>query len=414
MTSIAAPAVAKQRGRAEGFEFVALITATMAMAALAIDLMLPAFAEMRIEYGMPEGSPRVSWVITAFFLGMSIGPWLFGPASDRFGRRPLIFLGIGLYLVGAAAATFAPSFGWLIAARFLWGIGASGPRSLTSAMIRDRYEGEAMARLMSTLMAIFIIVPIAAPALGAALLKVAPWRAVFAVPAIAALIVMVWGRRLPETLAPENRRPLSLSSIGQAAKAVVTNRTTVYFGLAVMFLFGVMTGYLSSSELIVSEVYGHPERFPLFFGAVAILLGLSALNNARLVTRLGIAKLVQRLAISAFAVSSAAAIVSVVGDGKPPFWLFAIMIGMLMPMAQGIIPNSNAAAMAPVPHVAGTAAAILGTASTAGGALLGSLVANAFDGTTRAFFVGVWMLISIAAGFAILGCRRLRVPSEHG
>ncbi len=145
-------------------EFIALVTASMAMGAMAIDIMLPAFPDMRAEFGMAADSPRIGWIVTAFFLGLAAGPWLYGPASDRFGRRPLLIGGLCLYLAAGVACVFAPSFAWVVAARFVWGLGAAAPRSLSLAMIRDRYEGEAMARLMSMIMAVFLLVPI--PALG--------------------------------------------------------------------------------------------------------------------------------------------------------------------------------------------------------------------------------------------------------
>ena len=165
----------------------------MAMGALAIDLMLPAFADIRTEFGMAADSAHVGWIITAFFLGLAVGPWLYGPISDKYGRRGPLFIGMGLYIVGAILASVAPSFGWIIGARVVWGLGAAAPRSLSIAMIRDRYEGEGMARLMSMIMAVFLLVPIVAPGLGAGLNAIAPWRVVFWLPAVMAAIVVGLG-----------------------------------------------------------------------------------------------------------------------------------------------------------------------------------------------------------------------------
>ena len=391
-------------GRAGGREFIALVTASMAMGAMAIDIMLPAFPDMRAEFGMSADSPRIGWVVTAFFLGLAVGPWLYGPASDRYGRRPLLLAGLGLYVAAGVAAVFAPSFGWVIAARFVWGLGAAAPRSLALAMIRDRYEGDDMARLMSMIMAVFLLVPIVAPGLGAGLNAFAPWRIVFWVPVVAALGLIVWGwRRLPETLPIERRRPFTFASLGAAIRAIASNRQTVSFTVAITFLFAVMTTYLSGSELIVEDVYDRGEWFPVFFGAIAVLLAVSSLNNARLVGRLGIRTLVRRMAVIGVALAGLLAVVASTHGGRPNFWLFSVALAVVVPLAQGLVPNCNTAAMAPVPHVAGTASAVIGTITTAGGALLGGVATGAFDGTTRPMAWFMLGFVAVAAALVLYG-----------
>ena len=209
---------------ASGREFIAIVTALMASGALAIDLMLPAFPDMRQEFGMSSDSTQVGWIVTAFFLGMAVGPWIYGPASDRYGRRGLLFGGMALYIASALLACVAPSWEWVIVSRFVWGLGAAAPRTLSIAMIRDRYEGNAMARLMSNIMAVFLLVPILAPGIGAGLIAIAPWRIVFWFPAVIASVLMLWATRLPETLEPERRRALTRSAFVQALKEVVGHR----------------------------------------------------------------------------------------------------------------------------------------------------------------------------------------------
>lgn len=399
-----APAVGEvTRPVAEGREFIALITALMATGALAIDVMLPAFPDMREEYGMAADSSQVGWVVTAFFLGVAVGPWLYGPASDRFGRRAPLFAGLLLYSVAGIGAALAPSFGWLIAARFVWGLGTAAPRSLSLAMIRDRYEGEAMARLMSMIMAVFLLVPIVAPSVGAGLNAIAPWRVVFWTPALIGVALLVWARRLPETLRPERRRPFTRASLVEALRAVVTNRQTVCFTLAITFLMGIMMGYLASSELILEDVYGYGDWFPLFFGSVAVVLAISSLNNARLVSRLGVTRLIRRMAAAGAVAVAALNVVAFASDGRPPFWLFCVSVGLVVPMAQGLVPNCNTAAMLPVPHVAGTAAAIIATVSTAGAALIGGLLSGAFDGTVRPYSAGAGLCFAVAGVLILVG-----------
>ncbi len=383
-------------------EFIILVIALMACGALAIDTILPAFADVRADFGMPADSTRVGWLVTAFFLGLAVGPWLYGPASDRFGRRRPLQAGLVLYVLSAVVAALATSWTVMVAARFVWGLGAAGPRSLSVAMVRDRYSGDAMARLMSVIMAVFLLVPILAPAVGAGLIAVLPWRAVYWLPAVVAIALLVWTRRLPETLTPERRRPFTVAAVGTACREVVSNRQTRAFTVAMTFLFGVMTTYLAGSEIVVGEVFGYGEWFPAFFGVIAVLLAISSLNNARLVQRIGLTRLVRRMSQVGVLTAWILVAVSLSAGGRPNFWLFTIALAGVIPVAQGLVPNCNTAAMQPLPHVAGTASAVIGTVTTAGGALLGGLATSAFDGTVRPFALAIAIFISIASALILL------------
>ncbi len=393
----ATSATTAQGGKADGREFMALVTALMAMGALGIDLMLPAFPQIRAEYGMATDSTQVTWVITAYFFGMAIGPWFYGPLSDRIGRRKPLYAGLALYCVAASVAALAPTWPLLVIARFLWGIGASGPRSLAVTMVRDRNEGDAMARLMSMIMAVFMVVPILAPALGAGLIHILPWRAVFWLPAVIAVLMMLWVRRLPETLNPANRRAFSVRSVATAGKEVVTHRQAMAMTIAMTFLYSSMTAYLAGSEVILGDVYGYEAWFPLFFAVVALLFAANSLFNARIVQRIGVIQLVRRMSLIGVALCVGFYGVALTNGGKPNFWLFAVAVAIAMPMAQGLSPNCNTVAMTPLPHVAGTASAIIATLTTAGGALFGGIAANAFDGTVRPFATYLLGFMALAA-----------------
>lgn len=383
-------------GRISEREFIAAIIAIMASTAVAIDVMLPAFPEMRAEYGMEPGSADVAWIITAFFLGMATGPWLYGPASDKFGRLTPLRLGLALYVIAAFLATVAPSWEWLIASRFVWGLGSAGPRSISMAMIRDRYSGDTMARLMSLIMAVFLLVPILAPAIGAGLIHILPWRSVFVAPAIFGLLLIVWSFRLPETLAAENARPFTLRDTGRGIREVLRHRRTVGFTLATGFLFGIVTSYLSASEIILEDVYGYGDWFPLYFGAIAILFALNSLGNSRVVERVGTDTLLKRLGSYCAAMAIVLLVVSVTNDGIPNFWILTIAIALLVPVAQGMGPLCNTAALTPVPHVAGTASALNATFTTSIGALLGNLGAGHIDGSVLPFSVAVTVYVAAA------------------
>jgi len=404
----------KVKGVATGREFILLVTALMATTALGIDLMLPAFPEIRAQFGMAADSTQVSWIVTAYFLGMAAGPWLYGPASDRFGRRIPLYAGLTLYGLSAATAALAPTWQLIVISRFVWGLGAAGPRSLSVAMIRDRYEGDAMARLMSMIMAVFLMVPIIAPGVGAGLIAVLPWRAVFWFPALAAVGLMFWARRLPETLTVDRRRPFTWSAVGQAGREVLSHRQTMSLTVSMTFLFALMATYLAGSEVILEDVYGYGAWFPLFFGAIAVLLAINSLTNAWLIGRVGVIRLVRITSALGVVAAGVFAIIAFAGNGQPNFWLFTISLCAVIPIAQGLSPNSNSIAMAPLPHVAGTASAIIATVTATGGALLGGLASDAFDGTVRPFAVYVLAFMVLSATCTMWGTAtpRRTAPTE--
>jgi len=394
-------------------EFVAIVATCMAMAALSIDLMLPAFPEMREAFGLDPGSTEVSLVITALFLGLAAGQLVYGPLSDRYGRKPLLYVGLAIYAVSAAAAAVMPTLTGVVICRVLWGLGAAAPRSLALAMIRDRFSGDHMARTMSHVMATFILVPVFAPSVGAAIMLVAPWRTVMWVPVVVACLLALWLRRLPETLPPADRRSVAPSALLEALREVLRSRQTLAFGIAVTCLFGMMTSYVGSSEVIIDEVFGQGDLFPVIFGLLAVMLGLGSLLNARLVMRLGLLRVVRTFALYIVGVAGLLLVVAVATDGHPPLWAFCVCVALLLPSVSLLTPNSNTLAMAPLPHVAGMAAAVLGTLSTAGGAVLGSIVDSAFDGSILPFAVCALVYSSVAAG-AILVLGRGAVTGASG
>jgi DHA1 family bicyclomycin/chloramphenicol resistance-like MFS transporter len=211
----------------------------------------------------------------------------------------------------------------------------------------------------------------------------------------------VWARRLPETLEAHNRRPLSGKAIASAICEVLTHRRTVLLTLAMAFLYAVMTVYLANTEVILGQVFGYGVWFPLYFGVVAVLLAANSLNNARMVRLFGAVRLVRVGSIVGIASAAAMAALAFTNGGHPNFWLFTIALCAVIPMAQGLSPTSNALAMSPVPHVAGTASSVITTVTTAGGAVLGGLAASAFDGTVRPFSVYI-LGFMVAAGALIL------------
>jgi DHA1 family bicyclomycin/chloramphenicol resistance-like MFS transporter len=295
-----------------------------------------------------------------------------------------------------------------VACRFLWGFGAAAPRSLALAMVRDVYAGERMARTMSHVMATFIVVPVLAPALGAGALAVSSsWRIVFWIPIVAAIGLALWSLRVPETLPLDRRRSVSPGALWDAFKVVIRNRQTVAFGLAATFMFGMMSAYIAGSQIIIEDVFGLDEWFPYVFGLIAITLGAGSLLSGRLVVRLGLNRLIRWAARYVAAAATVFATCTIAFDGRPPFWLFALTLSAMLPGVSLLVPNCNTAAMAPVPHVAGMAAAILGTVATGGGAILGAVVDRAFDGSVRPFAIGALLYSGIAVGLVLFVARPL-------
>lgn len=377
-----------------------MIAMIMAMTALAIDIMLPTFGSVRTEYGLAADSTAPAAIVTFFFLGLASAQVFFGPLADRYGRKPVLYAGLTLYIVSALAAAFAPTLEMVLISRFVWGVGAAAPRVVALSVVRDTYRGEAMARTMSIIMSIFVLVPVIAPSLGALILSFASWRWVFGACAIAAASLVVWTLRLPETLKPENRLPLRFDSIVAAGKTVITNRQTIGNTLAMTFLFGVFFSYLASSELIISDVFDRAEQFPYIFGGLAGVMGAAMLVNAAIVSRVGLDRMVHIVLVGYVAASAMMVALAIATNGAPGFWIFVSGLAAMLSMHALLIPNFNTMAMNPMGKVAGTAAAVIGTISTALGAGLGAMLDRAFDGTVVPFTLGFFGCGLVAAGFA--------------
>jgi DHA1 family bicyclomycin/chloramphenicol resistance-like MFS transporter len=272
--------------------FTVVLSMAIAVTALAIDSLLPAFPEIREHLGLASDSTAVAGLVTAFLVGNGLGLVPAGLLADRFGRRQVMWGGLALYVLGAVGSVFAPTLGVMLAARFVWGLGAAGPRVAALAIVRDVYSGDQMARQMSLIMSVFILVPTVAPALGAGLIAVGPWHLVFWMCAAAAALVLVASIRLPSTIAPEDRRALTLTDIVGGWKIVVTTPGTLGYLTGLTVLFGAFLSYLASSEIIVDEVFGLEQWFPLIFGVLAAVMGVAMFVNGRIVMAVGLDRLI--------------------------------------------------------------------------------------------------------------------------
>jgi DHA1 family bicyclomycin/chloramphenicol resistance-like MFS transporter len=258
-----------------------------------------------------------------------------------------------------------------------------------------------MARTMSFVMAVFILVPVLAPTLGAGLSAVAPWQTLFWLCVGYVAVIAVWTMRLPETLHAEHRLELRFDGIVRAARIVFGNRRTMAYTGAITVTFAALVSYLATSELIVEDVFGLGDRFPLVFGGLAAVMGVAMLTNASLVERLGARRMVSWLLWGYLGAATVLAALSIAGGGAPPFWAFVLPLAAVLVMNAFLFPNLNTLALEPMGEVAGTAAAIIGTIQTGGGALLGSFIDRAYDGSTTPLAVG----FVLAGMLAFIGVR---------
>lgn len=389
-------------------EFVALMGILTATIAFSIDAMLPALPS--IAESLSPGEPnRVQLIVTVFVFGVGIGTLLVGALSDAFGRKPVMAGFAALFIVGAAAGAMADSLETMLAARLIQGIGAAGPRVCTLAIVRDLYSGRQMARIMSFVFLVFALIPTFAPAIGAGVLAIAGWRAIFVLFVCFAVVSIAWLLlRQPETLAAENRRPLELSSLRQAFVEIVSHRT-VMLAIAVQALsFGCLFAVLSSVQQSFDVTFGKGAQFHLWFGLIGLLAATASAVNARLVVRLGMRRMVR--AILTTQICIAASYLLGTGVGWPSqsvhFVAFFIWTTSVFFMAGLTIGNLNAIAMEPMGHVAGMAASVIGAIATMASAVLAMPLAAQFDGTPAPIAFGVLCFASIGYGLMrVLGTR---------
>ncbi len=382
-------------------EFVIIIAMMMSLGALSIDAMLPALPDIAGDLAVSNENDR-QLVVSVIFLGLAFGQLFFGPLSDKTGRKPAIYAGYALFITGSLVALFSNSFPMMLLGRVLQGLGISAPQAVIMAMVRDRFEGRQMARLMSFTMTIFVLVPMIAPTIGQAILLRGGWRSIFASFLVFALVTVTWfALRVPESLSPEKRAPFSLKRIGNAFLEVFGIRSTLGFALTAGFINGFFLGYLNSSQQIFAVQYGLGDKFPVFFAIISLSLGLASLLNARLVMRYGMLTLARWALRIVFGVAVVFLGISVALAGQPPLWLLMAYL-MVSFFCTGILfGNLNTLAMQPVGHLAGIGAAVIGFLSTLLSMLLGTMIGRFYNGTILPLVIGMVCL----AGISILVIR---------
>ncbi|MCA9994770.1 MAG: multidrug effflux MFS transporter [Anaerolineales bacterium] len=380
-------------------EFVALTASMIALVALSTDTMLPALSTIGQELGARQANDN-QLIISLLFLGMAIGQIIYGPLSDSTGRKPAIYLGFVNFILGCLLAIFAPTFQVMLIGRFLQGMGVAGPRSVATALVRDQYEGRGMARVMSFVMAVFILVPIIAPSIGQAILLLVNWRGIFVLFLVLALIVSAWfAIRQPETLPLERRIPFTVTRLRHAFTEVLTNRITFGYTITAGFVSGAFVGYLNSAQQIFQLTYGLGERFPLYFAMLALGSGTASYLNGRFVLQYGMRNLSHRALLVYTILSILTFLFSLTQGGLPPLWFVTIYFIIIFFTIGMLFGNLNALAMEPLGHIAGVGAAVVGSLSTLISTILGTIVGQNFNGT----------ILPLVGGFALLGLLSLAV-----
>ncbi|NEY89008.1 MFS transporter [Tabrizicola oligotrophica] len=385
-------------------EFIALLALLFATIALSIDAMLPALPEIALALS-PDDPNKAQLVITSFVLGMGLGTLFAGPLSDAFGRKATILAGFALYIAAAAACWAAPSLETLLIARVLMGIAAAAPRTVSIAMVRDRFKGREMAQIMSFAMMIFTLVPAIAPLMGQGVIALAGWQAIFVAYIVFALLVAGWLQlRQPETLAPADRRPLALGPLVRACVEVLSLRL-VQISIATQALtLGMLFATLSSMEGIFDRLFHRAESFPSWFAVIAVASMTGSILNARLVMRVGMRGMVKAtyavlLAVTLLylALTASQALPGTAAFGLHILW--SIVLFAVMGLTLG---NLNALAMEPLGHVAGMAASVTSSIATVASVILAVPVGLMFNGTQLPLLIGVAVYAAGALGLSLM------------
>ena len=371
----------------------------ISLVALSIDAMLPALPIIGHDLGLAEANDA-QLIIGVVLLSMGIGTLVFGPLSDSFGRKPTIYIGFVIFILGCVLSIVAQTFEVMMLGRVLQGFGCAAPRIVMIAIVRDQYSGDAMARIMSFVMSVFILVPAIAPALGEGIMAISNWRGIFVWLLLMAVLAVTWlGVRQPETHPPHKRTPYRPKNLLAAAREVFSHRAAVGHTIATGFIFVPFVGYLSSCQQVFADVYDEGERFALYFGILSLAIGGASAVNGKLVMRFGMRRLV-RIALTVAAVLGVVFLgLALAADGAPALPVFLIYFFAAFFCNGMLFSNLNALAMEPLGRVAGMGAAIVNAFSTLISVPLGAFVGLAFDGTVMPLaysFCGFTLLCGLA------------------
>ena len=384
-------------------EFVIMIALMTSLMALSIDAMLPALATMGADLNVTDVHDT-QLVISLLFAGLATGQLLYGPLSDSIGRKRTIYIGIVVFLAGCLLSLFAPDFETMLAGRALQGLGAASARIVPMALVRDQFEGRAMAKVMSFIMSVFILVPVLAPMIGQGILFVAEWRAIFVFFIVLAIVATLWlGIRQPETLPPGLRRPFSVGTILSGFGYCLRDRITLGYTLATGCIFGPFIGYLGASQHVFQDIFGTGEMFAVWFGVGAIAIGAASVFNSQLVMRYGMRRMTRAGLAGTVVCSTIAALLF---HAEPP-GLFGFMVWLMLAFfGTGIcFGNLNALSLENMGHMAGVGSAFVGFTSTMLAVPLGITIGSLLDDGVVPMVVGFAVLPGTALALSFIADR---------
>lgn len=379
-------------------EFTAMLAFVMALQALGIDAMLPALSDIARDLGVKDANDR-QLVVGTYLIGMGIGALIFGFLADRFGRKPVILGGIGTYCLFDFACIVIHDFNALLVFRFANGVVASAGAVVANAIVRDRFQGDEMARVVSLIAVVFMIVPVLAPTIGQMILLFAGWRAIFGLMFVVGFTMFLWVLfRLPESLAEHHRQEISVRRVAHNFRRVLTNRDAFGYIFGAMLVFGGLYGYINCAEQLVGEHFGLGEKFAYVFGAMAIFMALANFINSRIVERFG-ARRVSHTALLLFVVTGGLQWVAAT-VAPDNFWLFAPLMTVNLGLIGFLGANTSSIALQPFQHFAGSASSLQTTVRVGGGAVLGAIIGAAYDGTAAP--LGMSMFLCSLMGLMLI------------
>ncbi|PUA26460.1 MAG: Bcr/CflA family drug resistance efflux transporter [Cellvibrio sp. 79] len=389
-------------------EFTLLVALMMSIVAISIDALLPALGFIAKDVTLSHPN-QIQYVISALFLGMALGQLVCGPLSDATGRKKVLYGGITLFFLGSAVCFFATTIEGLLIGRFIQGLGVAGPYVSAISIVRDKYAGNEMARVMSLVMMIFIMVPAIAPSLGQAVLLVSSWHYIFVLYIVYALIIGTWiFWRLEETLPKEYRIPFTRTGFVEGFKEVISNYSTMCYTLCMGLFFGSFMGYLNSSQQIFQELFNTGKMFTVYFGVLALLFGAASMVNARFVQKWGMEFLCNQATWGIIGSSGIFLIVQLLTP--PTLWAFLIYAAVLFFCFGLVFGNVNAMAMEPMGHVAGIASAVIGASSSILSMAIGTAIGQMYNNTLIPMTCGFLFLATLC--LIILNLAKQRKLSE--